>query len=349
MKKINTITSLGLIAVMFSLLMGPFAQIAYAAAITTASDTLSTIAPSVVANHEILFGSPTGIAAAGTVIYTFSAGFVMGSVALGDIDFATGSTATCSSATYTEQTLAAAPSGATWGATVVGSVITITSGTGTSAATNCIRLRVGTNAVTGGAGVNRITNPVASSPTVTLGGTFGDTGTITVNIVANTVSVSSSVAQSISFSLGASSLALGTLSSSAVVSGSHTIIVATNAASGMVVTYSGVTLTSGANTITAMSTAAASSIGTKQFGINSKLTTTPAVGAECTGTAPIAAAATGYSAVNSYKFLTGDTIISSAAGINSTTCTISYITNIAGSTEAGSYTTTLTYTATATF
>ena len=98
-----------------------------------------------------------------------------------------------------------------------------------------------------------------------------------------------------------------------------------------------------------MSTAAASSIGTEQFGINSKSNTTPTVGAACTGTAPIAAAATGYAVADNFKFLTGDTIINSAAGINSTTCTISYITNIAGATEAGSYTTTLTYTATATF
>jgi hypothetical protein len=73
------------------------------------------------------------------------------------------------------------------------------------------------------------------------------------------------------------------------------------------------------------------------------------VGAECSGTAPIAAAATGYSTVNSYKFVTGDTVINSAGGVNSTTCTLSYIANILGSTEAGSYTTTLTYNATANF
>ena len=160
------------------------------------------------------------------------------------------------------------------------------------------------------------------------------------------------VAQSLTFSLGASSLAIpsaGNLSSSAVSSNSHTITVATNAASGVVVTYSGATLTSGANTITAMSTAATSSIGTEQFGINAVANTTPAVGAACSGTPTIAAAATGYATTNNFKFVSGDTVVSSTGSINSTTCTISYIVNIGAPTEAGSYTTTLTFVATATF
>ena len=156
-------------------------------------------------------------------------------------------------------------------------------------------------------------------------------------------------AQSLTFSLGANSLNLGTLSTAATITGSHTMNVSTNAANGVAVTYSGATLTSGANTITAMSTAAASSVGTEQFGINAKLNTTPAVGAECSGTVPIAAAATGYATVNSYKFVTGETIVSSTGSINSTVCTISYIANIAPPTEAGSYTSTLTYVATGTF
>ncbi|MEK7471256.1 MAG: hypothetical protein AAB623_01240 [Patescibacteria group bacterium] len=346
MKKINIITSLGLIIAMFMILVGPFAQTAYAATITTASDTLSTVAPSVVANHTILFGSPTGIAGGGTVTITFPAGFNMGTVAFGDIDFATGSTSTCSSATYTEQTLAATAATTTWGAAVSGQVLTITSGTGTSTAGNCLRLKIGTN-TTGG--TNQITNPTAASYGITIGGTFGDTGTITVNIVANTVSVSGTVGQSISFSLGATSLALGTLSSSAVVSGSHTFTVATNAASGMAVTVTGTTLTSGSNTIAACATGCTSTAGTAQFGINLVANTTPAVGAAASGSAPIGVAATGYATANNFRFVTGETIASSTAGINSSVFTVAYITNIAGATAAGSYTTTLTYTATATF
>lgn len=157
-------------------------------------------------------------------------------------------------------------------------------------------------------------------------------------------------AQTLTFSFpGGNSVALGTLSATAVSTGSHTILVGTNAANGVVVTYSGATLTSGANTITAMSTAAASSVGTEQFGINGKDNATPNVGLECSGTPPIAAAATGYATADNFKFVSGETIVSSIGSINDTTCTISYIANIGSATEAGSYTATLTYIATGQF
>lgn len=155
--------------------------------------------------------------------------------------------------------------------------------------------------------------------------------------------------QTLTFSLGANSVALGTLSSSAVSTGSHTLTVGTNADNGAVVTYSGATLTSGANTITAMSTAAVSAVGTEQFGINAKDNVTPNVGLECSGTPPIAAAATGYAVVDNFKFVSGETVVSSSGSINDTTCTISYIANISGATEAASYSSTLTYTATGNF
>lgn len=343
-----------LVAVVFANLVWPFPRlpVANALALTSLSDTLSTLKASTLANHEIKFVTPTsgGVAAGETITYTFSAGFVMGSQALVDWDFASGDTNNCSTATFTEKTLAATPSGATWGAAVAGQVVTITSGTDTIAADKCIRLKVGANASTGGAGTIRITNPTASSPTVTIGGTFGDTGTITVNIIADdAVALTSSVSQSISFSLSANSLNLGTLSSSTASSGSHTLTVATNAISGMVVSIAGATLTSGGNTITACASGCTSTTNSEQFGINLKDNATPNVGAEATGTAPIGAAATGYATVDSFRFVTGETIASSAGGINSTVFTVSYLANIAGATEYGTYTATLTYTATGSF
>ena len=171
----------------------------------------------------------------------------------------------------------------------------------------------------------------------------------TYTVIPQITTASSAPAQTLTFSLGASSLALGTLSSSAVVSGSHTMSLSTNASSGMVVTYSGLTLTSGANTITACAAGCTSTTGTKQFGINAVANTTPTIGAACSGTNPIAAAATNYLTANSFRFVSGETIVSSTGSINSTTCTVSYMTNISAVTAAGSYTTTLTYVATATF
>lgn len=171
--------------------------------------------------------------------------------------------------------------------------------------------------------------------------------TFTDSSTCNTFTTAAS--QTLTFSLGASSLAFGTLSTTAVSTGWHTITVGTNAANGVVVTYSGATLTSGANTITALSAGGTSAVGTSQYGINAVANTTPTVGANCSGTVPIAAAATGYATADNFKFVSGETIVSSTAAINNTTCTISYIANISGITAAGSYTSTLTYVATGTF
>ena len=172
-------------------------------------------------------------------------------------------------------------------------------------------------------------------------------GSFTNSSTCNTFTTAAS--QTLTFSLGAISLALGTLSTTAVTSGSHTITVGTNAANGVAVTYSGATLTLGANTISACSTNCTSTAGSEQFAINAVANTSPSVGAACSGTTPIASAATNYNTANSFRFVSGDTIVSSAGSINDTTCTISYIANITNTTEAGSYTSTLTYIATATF
>ncbi|MDP3769982.1 MAG: hypothetical protein Q8R40_03550 [bacterium] len=348
MKKINTMISLGLIIAMCAIIMSPFTHIAYAAAITSASDTLSSQKVSTLANHDIQFTSPTGVASGATVIITFPSDFsIAAAMDFTDMDVLDDTV---------NVTLAATASGATWGAVrTSATVITLTNGTTVVAAGSVVRIKIGTNAVSQSTGVRQITNTTTNgSKVIALSGTFGDTGNITVQILTDDqVAVSSTVAQSLSFSLSANTLALGTLSTSAVVTGSHTFTVATNAASGMVTTVAGATLTSGSNTITACTTnctnTGGAGQGTEQFGINLKDNATPNVGLEVSGTSPIAAAAANYNTADSFRFVSGDTIASSASGINSSVFTVSYITNIAGATEAGSYTATLTYTATATF
>ncbi len=352
MKNFNKVISALLVVSMLSIFAGPFTQVANAAAITSASDTMSSSKATTASSHKIKFTTPTGAGdSTDTIIITFpSTGttpFNFTSKTISTVTFTHGA----STGLESTETLAASATATAWGAVFSGTqnrILTLTAptdgvGSAVVAANDKIILTYdSTNSI------NPSSN--ASPYAINISGTFGDTGDINVAIITDDqVAVSSTVAQSMSFSLSANTLALGTLSSSAVVSGSHTVTTATNAAGGMVLTYAGTTLTAGANTITAMSSAAASSVGTEQFGINAKDNATPNVGAECSGTAPIAAAATGYSTADNFKFVTGETIISSSAGINSTTCTISYITNISGSTEAGSYTTTLTYTATATF
>ncbi|MCX6733893.1 MAG: hypothetical protein NTX63_03700 [Candidatus Peregrinibacteria bacterium] len=358
-KKITTVTHLALVSAMLTLLMVPFAQQAWAfTSITTASDIMSSSKDSTGSNHEIKAGLPTVVGAGGTILYTFPAGFNLTSIVLGDIDFATGDTSTCSTATYTEHPLAASGgSDPTWNASVSGQVITITVGTGgTTAVNNCVRLRVGTNTSTGGTGTHQITNPTAGSYAIHIGPTPGNNmGDITVNIISNDqVAVSGLVGQSLTFSLGSNSVTFSPspMTTSAPSTASHTLLVTTNAASGMAVTVTGSTLSLGGlgvNNITAMG-GTTSSVGTKQFGLNlASSNATPAVGAAPSGSAPIGDVASGYGTNDNFKFVSGDTIASSTGAINTTTYTVGYMANISGTTTAGSYSTTLTYTATATF
>lgn len=169
---------------------------------------------------------------------------------------------------------------------------------------------------------------------------------------ANQVSVSATVDPILTFALGSNTIALGTLSSSAATSASHTMTAASNATSGYVVTVSGATLTSGANTIDAYTAGGAASVpGTEGFGINLKDNATPNVGAEVSGSG------TGVAVGN---FAIADTFAFNASGANtiansasapsgSSVFTVSYVANISASTAAGTYGTTLTYTATPTF
>ncbi len=167
---------------------------AEAANLTLVSNTLSDSDVSALSNHTIRFTMPattTGVAAGQTITVTFPAGFTMGSVAFGDIDF---------SINGTDQTLAATPSGATWGATVAGQVLTLTSGSGTVTAGQAVVIEVGTNATFGTAGTNRVTNPTAGSYEFFVTAGTADTGRTRVAILDN-VDVTAIVNTSFTFTV----------------------------------------------------------------------------------------------------------------------------------------------------
>lgn len=135
----------------------------------------------------------------------------------------------------------------------------------------------------------------------------------------------------------------------------------TNATGGYSITVTGPNLTSGSNTIPGMASAGASVRGLSNFGLNLKANTTatsnPAVGAEIAaasnGTSLRGQAASGYNTVDTFKFVSGDSVANSANGgagpTDAQIYTVSYIVNVSGSQASGSYTTTLTYVCTATF
>ena len=218
-----------------------------------------------------------------------------------------------------------------------------------------------------------VTNPTATNTTYYLRMTTYsdsawttpiDTGTIAVS-TATQIAVSASVDESLTFCTGTSgitnsscagatgsSVSLGTITPSTSGTGTSQIGVTTNAATGYSITYNGSTLTSGANTITAIgATAAASSVGTEQFGLNLKANTSPTTfGADPSG-AGSAVPTTQYNTANSFAFVAGSatSIVAPTSPDNFRLFTAAYMANVAGTTQPGSYTTTLTYVCTALF
>lgn len=341
--KIRAITSLSLIFGMLVFTSGT--QITYAAAITSASDTLSSQKVSTLANHDIQFTSPTGVTSGQTIIITFPSDFSI-PVALDfeDMDVLDDGA---------NVTLAATPSGATWGAVrTSGTVITLTNGTTAVAAGSVIRIKIGTNAVSGATGVEQITNTTTNgSKVIAISGTFTDTGNITVNILTNDqVAVTADVAQSLTFSISDNTIEFGTLSASAATFAddaggnateveAHNLIVGTNAANGYTMTVNGTTLTSGSFTIATTSANTASSVGSEQFGL--RMTASGG-----TGAVSVPYAASGF-AFDSLNF--PDEVAAATGASANTTYSVRYIANIAANTEAGAYSATLTYVATANF
>ncbi len=141
---------------------------------------------------------------------------------------------------------------------------------------------------------------------------------------------------------------LGSGSPSGTSTGTSVFAVSTNANTGYNVTVNGTTLTSGSDTIDALTSNAGSSVGTEQFGINLVSNSTPSVGSAATGSGT-GAAETNYDTADSFRFTDGEQVASAAAATNANAFTVSYIANVAGVTEPGSYTTNLNYIATANF
>ncbi|MBD3252014.1 hypothetical protein GF380_06235, partial [Candidatus Uhrbacteria bacterium] len=181
-------TAVGLFAVVAFLL---FVNLGSAAELSYVSDQITDPLINQATNHTIQFVTPTGVdAASDTITLTFDT-FSLGSVGVGDMDMTHGT----STGTEHSETLAASAAAGVWGVGISGQVITFTAPTDAAAGeivgSSTVRILIGTNA---SGGVNQITNPGTSgSYTVTVGGTFGDAGSLGVAIVDNNqVSVTAS-------------------------------------------------------------------------------------------------------------------------------------------------------------
>jgi hypothetical protein len=322
-----------------------------AAELTSVSDTLSTVVASTAANHTIQFTTPTGVAAGETITVIFPASFPDGlsGVDFADMDLNDGG----------EKTLAAACNAATWGAAVATRTITFTSCTDTIAGASTVTIEIGTHAA--GPGDTQIVNPVAANDLgIDITSGSQDTGSLAVSIIADdSVAVSSVVNPTITFSISDITIGFGDLSTStgrwatgdtnggdagaSLPTAAHTMGIATNATNGWAITYNGATLTSGADTITATSGISGDSDGTQdseEFGISAS------TDGDCT-------IASGYERAASanwdYVVSATTTLASENDKTATETISVSYLANISGTTEAGSYSTAITYIATATF
>ncbi|MDX2776457.1 hypothetical protein PV379_03765 [Streptomyces caniscabiei] len=325
------------------------------------------------ARKATLSSSAVGTVAAGQgVTYTFTfTPAATTAVQSMNIDFCTTASGACDPS---------ASSGVPAGLTTTGAAISGTptglgtGGTWTGTFTTNGRLRIANASSTGTAGAatvafSGITNPSAVNTsfymriTTYSDSSFTtpiDTGTVAAS-TANQITVSASVDESLTFCTGTSgitnsscagatgaSVNLGSLTPSTTGAGTSQIGAATNAGSGYAITVAGTTLTSGSNTITALASPTASTQGSEQFGINLAANTTPAVGQAPDG-AGSATATADYATSNSFKFVSGNTIASTATADNFRRFTVSYMANVGNTTEPGTYQTTLTYVCTATF
>jgi len=306
------------------------------------SASFSTLKMNTAANHTFTFVIPGEVTAGNSIVVTYPADFALTSLDYTDIDL---------SDDGAPLTMAASPLTTNWGVTVTpgARTITITSGTGTIAASSVMILKVGTHAAVGTAGTHQATNPTTAntySITIAAG---GSTAYMAVSIVSNDqVALSAVVGQTLSFSISDNSIGFGTLSTDApsyatgdavgttVETSAHTITASTNAGSGYTITVLGDTLEAGVESIAAIGgTAAALAAGSAQFGLRAT-----AAGGSGAVSSPYASADYAYAAIASAT----DEVAASVSASAATTYTVYYGASISSQTEPGSYSTTLTYT-----
>lgn len=353
--------SISLFVAIFALVMVYPIQPAQAASVTSLKDVMSTLVDSAAANHTISFVAPSAVSNAETITVTFPTGFDASGVAATDVDIA-GSTAG-------ELTVAANCDASDEVSYVLASqtmTFTLCSGDGASfTGSETITIEIGTHAA--GPGVNQIDNQTAAEnatdPVIVIGGTMTDDGKLAVEIIADdSVNLTSTVNPHITFSISDTTVGFGDLSAStgrwatgdlaggdasaALPTAAHTLSMATNANSGWSITYNGATLTSGSDTIDALGAPTGEDEdsdgeqGTEQFGLS----------ASTDGNSTVTEGYLRDTAADwSFVTSTASEFISESSATGTETISVSYLANIATITEAGTYTTDITYIATGTF
>jgi len=347
-KKLNSVLSTLLVISICTLLVSQFPKVAYAA-ITNASNSMSSSMTSAASTHSIKFMISGTMISTDTIEIEFPSGFTFNDIAASDITVTNGTTGTES----TYSTTSSSPSAETWGAVFTGTnnvYLTLTAPTTSSHyPTSGQYVIVNYNDTTqynpSSAGAYTIIlscNSSGYSPALIA---------VAITSSSNQVEVYSIVPPTITFSVTGNSVDLGTLTTGTTGTGTSTFSIATNNPSGCAVTVAGTTLMKlgGGGDINAYVFAGGdtSAVGTEGFGLNVMDNTSPNVGTSISG--DTFTIGSGYGTMDKFRFLSGETLVSKTSTVSSSTVTVSYIANIASGTTIGGYSTTLTYTATATF
>ena len=326
-----------------------FPQTTHASALTALSDTMSRLQKSpVYSDHTIKYTTPTGVAAGQNMQITMPTGFTIGSVDYTDIDVSWGP----STGMENELTLAGTPSGTTWGAAFASQVLSITSGTGTITAASKVIIEIGLNATAGGNGDAQIQNhATAATYTISIAGSFGDTGKIAIVILANDqFTVTGTVDPTITFSLDNTATNFGTIGTSVVTSTPNIVLtVSTNAGSGYTITVRD----AGNNTNPGLYNSSASfMIGSADYSYNNSadLGSVAGYGIQCSSASATCQSPYNVSGnnVGGYK-LTAQNFATYSGAADNHTITITSKAKVTGSTPAGSYNDTVTVIATGNF
>lgn len=325
-----------------------------AASLTNTKDVMSTETATANANHTISFISPSAITNGSTITLTFPAGFDLTGIIEDDIDIAgstEGELTTAADCTGSEKAGIASP-----GAQVITINLCAADG-GDFTGSETVTIEIGTNAASSGTGANRIDNPGVGAYKIAIGGTMTDAGSYAVSIIADdSVNITSTVNPTLTFAISDTAIGFGTLTTAnarfatgdlvgadTTPTIAHTFSIATNATTGYSITYNGTTLTNADADTIDVATIASDDDGTpnsEQF----------AFGVTTNGDGTIVPAYDANSSAE-YKFIAGATtpFFSELGATATETISAYYIANIAATTEAGTYTTDITYIATGTF
>lgn len=317
-----------------------------AAALSTVTDAMSNQKKSEASNHNIQFITPSGVAAGGTITVIFPSDFVTTGVDYTDIDLIDDST---------DLTLAALPSGSTWGVAFGGTdnrTLTITSGNGIIVGGSVVQIKIGTNATHDATGDHQITNATSSgNKVINITCSSGDSGQVAVYVLnEGTITTSGTVDPTISMSISATTIGFGHFAdtniryASADSNGSALepvadnptkIAVNTNAASGLTIAVrdqgSGINggLWAAAPISELISAAASSAVlnNSKKFGIYGK---------NASGVT-IAEGFNNNSSGDLAVSLTDQTFASTASSVDNGSLDLTAVAAINGSTKAGNY------------